>query len=615
MLIQLAERRRSLLLLVVLYASLTAEATLGETASRVSREAAAYRGPLDVVLLQNEQLCVTANELSNSVSLIDLASGTVLDEVECAARPAGLAAIGASEFLVTCRDLGVVERFDVAEGKLRRRASFEVGFDPIGVTVDARQQRAFVGLNATGEVAVLDLKTNVVARRFSTGNWPRSLAVSPDGTRLAVGLSGDSSIAIHDADSGELLYDEPLSGGINIGHLACSNDGKQVYFPWMVYRSNPITPSNIQRGWVLASRVARVRLDGPSYREAISLDVPRMAVADPHGLAITPDETRMVVSSSGTHELLVYRLRDLPFIGEGGPGDLIDRRLLADQDLFFRIPVGGRPMAVRSFNLHDAKQQVLVANHTLDCLQIVDLESREVAQSISLGPTPTDPQQQQVHQGLEIFYDARRSLDQWYSCHSCHLDGGTNAKAMDTWNDGTELTSKSVLPLVGVTQTGPWTWHGWQNDLHESLQNSFTSTMQGKSADEDDIVALAAYLDSLKPPPNPFRTANQQLSAAAMRGKLLFESAEVGCSQCHAGERFSDGLIHDVGLGSESDKYEGYNTPSLIGAYRKVRYLHDGRAKTLERVLTKYHRSDEIGGGQELDDSQIADLIEYIKSL
>ncbi len=70
-------------------------------------------------------------------------------------------------------------------------------------------------------------------------------------------------------------------------------------------------------GWVLASRIARVRLDGSADREAISLDVPGLAIADPHGLAITENEKRLVVTASGTHELLVYRLQDLPFEGAG----------------------------------------------------------------------------------------------------------------------------------------------------------------------------------------------------------------------------------------------------------------------------------------------------------
>lgn len=576
------------------------------------RNSAAYRGPLDLLLLDDQRWCVTANELSNTISLIDMAQSRVVAEVRCGERPAALAAIGAREFLVTCRHAGTVERFKVEGGELVRTGSLFLGFEPLGVAVDAARQVAFVGLVAAGEIAELDLPHHQLVRRFPSGKWPRQLAVSPDGKRLAVGLSGEQAIAVHDASSGELMYSEPLSGGINIGQLQCSADSQEVYFPWMVYRSNPITISNIQQGWVLASRVARVRLDGPSYREAISLDVPRRAVADPYGLAMNGDESRMVVTSAGTHELLVYRRHDLPFIGVGGPGDLIDRSLLQDADLFYRIELGGRPLGVRAMA---DPQQFLVANHTLDQVQIVDLSERRVSATISLGTPPSDAHDQLVHRGLELFHDAGRSLDQWYSCASCHLDGGSNARAMDTWNDGTELTLKSVLPLAGVTQTGPWTWHGWQDDLRESIQNSFTTTMQGDEVSSEEVTAVEIYLASLESPPNPYRGRDGQLSQAALRGKKLFHSSEIGCSQCHSGDRFTDGLVHDVGLSSESDKYEGFNTPSLVDAYRKVRYLHDGRAKTLEKVLTEYHQPEVIGGGAELTEAELADLISYVRSL
>lgn len=571
-----------------------------------------YRGPLDLVLLDDQRWCVTANELAHSLSLVDLKNVRVAHEIKCRERPTALAVINGNELLVSCRNAGTVERFQVVDEQLQHVASISVGFEPMGVSVDSSRQLAFVGLVASGEVAQLDLNRNELVRRFPTGKWPRTLALSPDGTRLAVGLSGEGALAVHDTKTGEQLYTEPLSGGINLGQLQCSADGEYVYFPWMIYRTNPITEDNIQRGWVLASRVARVRLDGPSYREAISLDVPRRAVADPYGLAISPDESRMVVTSSGTHELLVYRLGDLPFIGVGGPGDLIDRRLMQDQQRFYRIELGGRPMGVRA--LADG-QRFLIANYTLDQLQVVDLAQRAVTQVVSLGKTPEEADLQVVHQGMELFYDASRSLDQWYSCASCHLDGGSNARAMDTWNDGTELTPKTVLPLAGVTETGPWTWHGWQTDLRASIQNSFTDTMQGKAVSDQEVTAMASYLASLQEPPSPFLEANGELTEAAVRGKVLFNSSDVGCAQCHSGGQFTDGLIHDVGLGSESDKYTGYNTPSLRGVHRKVRYLHDGRAKSLEQVLTKYHTPEEIGGGGVLTDEQLSDLIAYLKSL
>lgn len=570
-------------------------------------EQAAYRGPVDLTVLPGSRLVVTANELSDSLSLVDLASKTVLHELPLPGSPFSIDCNRDGLIVVSCRDVGQVCVVRHTDNKLELGGVIQVGYEPLGICLSGNE--AYVGLMATGEVAVIDAVNLKVTAKIPVGRWPRYCAVTSDGKRLAVGLSGDSEIAVVDLSKQAVLYSEPISGGINIGHLVIGEDS-QVYFPWMVYRSNPITVGNIRRGWVLASRVARIPTTGPKYREAIALDVPGEAVADPVGIGLSSAGDQIAVTSSGTHELLLYRKDRMPFVGAGGPGDLIDRRLQFDREGFTRIDLGGRPMGLE----YREDGLILIANHTRDSIQVVSASQRSLESEISLGSVPADAQAKQVHYGMEIFFDAERSLDQWYSCHSCHLDGRTNAKPMDTWNDGSELTPKSVLPLYNVTKTGPWTWHGWQDNLRESLQNSFVSTMQGEEVGSEEIEALMAYLGTLAPPESPFRREGTG-TASAERGGKLFRSDAFGCAECHSGPNFTDGLKHDVGLVREKDYYKGYNTPSLRGVYHKTRFLHDGRAKTLERVLTKYHRPDEIGGGAEPTDEELQDLIAYLKSL
>jgi YVTN family beta-propeller protein len=306
---------------------------------------------------------------------------------------------------------------------------------------------------------------------------------------------------------------------------------------------------------------------------------------------------------------LVYRLPDLPFEGAGGPGDLINRKLLEDKDLFYRIELGGRPMGLA---LDSDNRTAFVANYLDDTVQVVDFESRSIVATISLGqrPEPT-----LVHRGMQIFYDGRRSLDQWYSCHTCHYNGGINSRAMDTENDGSFNTFKTVLPLEQLSQTAPWTWHGWQNDVEDAMVRSFTKTMQGPPIGPEDVRAVVAYLSALPMPPNPHLQPDGMLSPAATRGRSVFHSAKAGCATCHKGPLLSDGQIHDVGLGSEKDRYSGYNTPVLSGLYRKVRYLHDGRTKSLEELLTDFHAPENVTGQGALTPAERNDLIEYLKSL
>jgi DNA-binding beta-propeller fold protein YncE/mono/diheme cytochrome c family protein len=573
------------------------------------RESVAHRSPVDVALGVDGRWLITANENTDSISLIDVESGKVLDEIACGDHPADVAlCLDNQHVAVSCTHSGEIRIVQVRDNALQSMRTIKVGFLPVGLAVVPDGQRCFVGLTATGEVAELDLAAGKLLRKIAVGAWPRYLALSPDGSRLAVGCSGESRVYVLDAKTGAVLYDEAMTGAINLGHMQCSADNQYVYFPWMVYRNNPIDERNIRLGWVLASRIARVRLDGPAYREAISLDVPRQAIADPHGLVMTSDERRLIVSASGTHELLVYRRPDLPFIGVGGPGDLIDGKLLADKDLFYRIDVGGRPMGM----VMDANDRsVYVANYLKDCVQEIDIVSKKVTREISLGETPAISTERL---GMEIFYDGRRSLDQWYSCHSCHYDGGTNSKAMDTWNDGSPLTSKTVLPLYDLQQTGPWTWHGWQTSLDDAMDSSFTKTMQRPGINAEDARAVLDFFETLQLPPNPFLNPDGSFSEAALRGQEVFHSQRAACANCHSGDHFTDGDVHDLGLGSAEDKYEGFNTPSLLGVYRKVRLLHDGRAKSLEDLLTNDHAPEKVSGDK-LTDAEIQDLIAYLKSL
>lgn len=570
----------------------------------------AHHSPCDVAITKAGDFLVTANETSDSISLIDTAKGVVVDELKCGERPQAVAiCLDGRHVVASCSESGELIVAKIQNAALTRVATVAVGYHPLGVAISPDGAVAYAGLTATGEVAEVDLAAGRVVRKFEVGLWPRYLAVSPDGSRLAVACSGESKIAVVDTSTAEVLYKEKLTGGINIGHMQCSKDGEHVYFPWMVYRSNPITRGNIQRGWVLASRIARIRLDGESYREAISLDVPRKAVADPHGLVLSDDERRLVVAASGTHELLVYRNPDLPYVGVGGPGDLIDRKLLADRDLFYRIDVGGRPMGMA---MAKDNRTVYVANFTRNSVQVVDIEEKRILQEIALGE---NAEVDLARRGMEIFYDGRRSLDQWYSCHTCHYDGGVNSKSMDTRNDGSDLTMKTVLPLYHVHETSPWTWHGWQTDLSDAMEKSFTTTMLGPPIPDDDKRAVLAYLKTLAPPGNPFRSETGEISAAAKRGKAVFESRNAACANCHSGEYFTDGEIHDVGLGANEDRYDGFNTPTLIGVYRKVRLLHDGRAKSIEEVLSDYHSPETVSGNNHLTAEEIADLTAYLKSL
>ena len=146
------------------------------------------------------------------------------------------------------------------------------------------------------------------------------------------------------------------------------------------------------------------------------------------------------------------------------------------------------------------------------------------------------------------------------------------------------------------------------------MVESFTKSMQGSRPSQDEVDALVAYLATLEFPRNPNRAANGGLTPQAKRGEEVFRSKKANCASCHSGPDFTDGKRHDVGLNESGDVYRGHNPPSLRGTYDKDPYLHDGRARTLRDALTGDHTSEALGGSS-LSETDLSDLIAYLKSL
>ena len=77
---------------------------------------------------------------------------------------------------------------------------------------------------------------------------------------------------------------------------------------------------------------------------------------------------------------------------------------------------------------------------------------------------------------------------------------------------------------------------------------------------------------------------------------------------------FTDQKLHDVGLGKNIDKDKKFDTPSLVEVWRTAPYLYDGRAVTMQQVLTEFNKNDMHGMTSKLSGEQIDDLAEFVLS-
>jgi YVTN family beta-propeller protein len=574
------------------------------------------RSPIALALSADGSRLLVANQSAGSVSLVDPNLGKVLREIPTGEKPNSVAVSRDGKLGVVTHwfgyDLAII---DLTDDKAAVVGRVELGPEPRGVVLSSDGSTAYVSIGVANEVARVDLASRKVTGRVEVGREPRGLALSPDGSKLVVGNSRGRSVSVIELPRFAVERTLPMLAE-NLRQIAVSPDGRYAYVAAMNNRGFATTASNIDLGWVLGQRIERVLLDGSEPAENLTLDPRGEAAGDSHGFAFGDGGNLLAVTNGGTHDLMLFRQDKKPLPWANGVGrDLLPANLLQDKTRFRRVILSGRPteivFAPDGITLY-------VANYLANAIQVVNTAAGKLTRTIDLGGPETPSL---ARRGEALFHDAFRSSNHWYSCNTCHSEGHTGGLDFDTLNDGWQdrsanhLKSRKKAPtLRRVAQTGPWTWHGWQDDLDDAMVESFTKSMQGKKPTDDEVKALVAYLGTLEFPKNPYRESDGSLTPAAKRGEALFRSKRTNCASCHGGPELTDGKIHEVGLNERGDVYKGHNPPSLRGIYDKDPYLHDGRARTLRDALTGDH-APELLGGEAISTGELDDLIAYLKSL
>ncbi len=568
-----------------------------------------HRSPIDVAVLPGGRYALTANHTASSVSLVDLEQGTVLTEQPCGRKPVAVACSpDGKRAAVSNLWAGTLALLEIHGATLKPRGQVVVGAFPYGLTFAADGQTLYAALSGTDEVIQFDWSSQQVLQRWPAPREPRYLVLSADGRWLAAASSRSGQVRCWETQTGRLSWERTIEDGFNLRGLTFTPDGQALICAHVVRREFPVSRENIEEGWVIDSRLTRLVLkpDAVPASSQIALDTRGMAVGDPHGIAFRAEGRRLVLTASGTQELLLLDAPSLPW-NSGDPGDFLHPRLRGDERKFQRLPLGGRPLAVAFLG---ETERAVIANYLLDAVQIVDTQAGKLLRTIPLG-APAQPAL--ARQGEALFYDARRSHNQWFSCHTCHVDGHTCGLKFDTLNDDSYGNPKLTPTLRQVAQTGPWTWHGWQKDLGASVEKSLTQTMYGPKPSTEEIRALVAFLETLDHPPNPHVGPEGSRNAAAQRGQALFQG-KARCARCHQGENYTSESNYDVQVEPDGSPYPRWNPPSLCGVFDRGPYLHDGRARTLDELLEKHHLPEQLGGPA-LTPQERRDLIAFLRSL
>ncbi len=158
-----------------------------------------------------------------------------------------------------------------------------VGEFPRDVAMSPDGSRVYVADNASNDVAVVDTQTQSTIARIPVGKAPWGIRVSPDGARVWVANSSDNTVQA--IDTATLAAGAPIAVGNDPEEIALSPDGKTV---WVTdVGSDAITAIDGATG--VASDLIPA---GPRPRGiALSPDGRRLYVSDFGGNVVTPIDT------------------------------------------------------------------------------------------------------------------------------------------------------------------------------------------------------------------------------------------------------------------------------------------------------------------------------------
>jgi YVTN family beta-propeller protein len=579
-------------------------------ASPTSQEAR-LRRPVALALAESDRRLLVANRCG-SVSVIDTGSLQVVAEIVLGRRLSDLVLLRDGRHALATDEEAhklLLLRWSDAPPSLRVVARLDVSPYPVTVRVDADGRRCYVASLWSRRLTIVDLATAVAASDASDETVPTlrtarvidlpfaprlQLQVRDD--RLLVADSFGGRLAVVDTAQHRVLHIRKLPAH-NIRGLALSTDGKRLLVAHQILNDLAETShndvhwgillSNVLR-WVVLERVLEPQghiLQDSHLHLAGDSDV---AGGDPAGVAVTP-QGLAVVALAGVDELALGTQRDYTLQ---------------------RLPLGRCPTALV---ISADGRRAYVANTLDDSLSVVDLQQRTVLCHVALGP---QPELSLAQRGEQLFYDARLSLDGWFSCHSCHTDGHTNGHRNDNLGDNSFGAPKRVLSLLGVADTPPWAWTGYVHDLRVQAEKSITSTLRGPRPPHEVVAALAAYMETLPPPPSVdslrMSTADPAVRAAwqqaVQRGRAVFQ--QQGCGTCHEPPTYTSRDNYDVDLADELGTRH-FNPPSLRGISQREAFFHDNRASTLEEVFTRYKHQL----SSELSPDQLRDLVTFLRSL
>lgn len=561
------------------------------------------RRPIAIVPDGDGKTALVANQRSGSISRVDLTARRVVGEATVGKHLTTFVRVGKTDlFLATddaAHELLLIEAKAAKPMSVLERLS--VSPYPVGIAVSPDGSQAFVSSlwsrrltrvridlrAATGDASGQPML--VAEQQIDLEFPPRSLALVPERQRLIVADAFTGRLTVLSSRDLSPVTERSFPGH-NVRSMLVSQDGQKLLVAHQMLNDLAHTIRNdVHWGMLMSNDLRWLKLESVLAggnelyfgSHMHPLGEAGRGAADPAGIAMS-DSGTVVVALAGVDEVAFGQESDFSL---------------------FRLQVGKRPTAVA---IVPGSNQALVANTMEDSISVVDITQREESARIKLGKMP---KLTLAERGELLFHDGKLSHDGWMTCASCHPDGHTIGQLNDNFSDRSFGAPKRVLSLLSQSDTAPYAWLAKNADLAAQIKSSIETTMQfNDDAAEEDLAAIAAFLETLTLPPPLAAQRGTRDDAAIARGKAVFESRD--CGRCHAPPTFTTPHTYDVGLRDKEGNTE-FNPPSLRGVSHRQPYFHDNSAATLEDVFLKHSHP----AAEKYEEAEVRDLVAFLQSL
>lgn len=603
------------------------------------------------VLIEGDLALVTTR-YGHTLDVVDIGRGELLRSITVGVEPYGMTRLDDSRVAVTLAGEGALAVVNHRTGDVEKKLDLGVK-DPRAVAA-LRNGNLYVTHMASGLITEVDLDRDSVnvhdvmtVNEFGPRVHPnhlRSITVAPDGDTVLIAHSQANADTVRAPIADE--FADPFVGG-SCGYSGCASELPAVAPTVTEIETNTgtvITPiaaefreganNNVDNGGDFGGGMAEpmpadcfdcggfgipMRTNPPSILNPNELRFGGVPLNNASAIALFDGGRGQLVLNTGSRNVLMLR-RDL----DGTADDVIGVVNVGHGAQSIAVSADGTQAYV--FNQFDGTitqfELPLLADEVRTDSKLVpgsdgepvEAEFREVpvyaAQTWSVVEDPLEPV---ASRGRKLFHDAldsRISQSHSISCATCHPDGRNDGR---TWQFTFGPRNTPQLG-GGILETAPFHWPGdvtTHRDLNTLTVQAF---MGGTGLDNDSMDAIGAFIDTIRPAPAPTALASD-MTEAQVRGQMVFDSQEAGCTACHAGPHFTDNQNWDVRTQAGSQDRLDFQTPVLHGLFRSGPYLHDGSARTLEDLVENVIRTDRMGQGSHLTDQEAADLVEYLKTL